>query len=304
MGAVAESVREMDPRGSRWPARQRFGVVEGGANASSYQRNDSGGGNHQEQSAAPVAPAARQQNDPVRGQYGGGSENHGGYGGDPRDAQRHEARDERRPAQSHANQAQQQPQARQQSYGDHRQGGFERDSRAARPPVSAAARQDGSGRGQAGEAEREFHSVHVYGGKAALCFSADLTRGGEHTVRVEGAPAKGQRQYDWSQKVSLQFTGKELPKVLCVLMGWLDSVEFSAHGQANDKAISMANQAGGKVFINLRQGKTARAVPVTAEDVFGIADLIIKQTLKGSPHLTSDSVLTMVRAMVRRYEAT
>lgn len=291
MGAVAESVREMDPRGGRWGSSQRFGVVDGGANASSYRRDDQVGSIQRQQS---VPTAARPVHAQEREQYGGGRDQ-STNGGDPRD-QRQEARDERRPAQTHTNQTRQ-------GYGDQRQGGYERDNRPSRGTESSASRGEGGGRGQATEQGREFHSVHVYGGKAALCFSADVTRGGEHTVRVEGAPSKGQRQYDWSQKVSLQFTGKELPKVLCVLMGWLDSVEFSAHGQANDKAISMANQAGGKVFINLRQGKTARAVPVTAEDVFGIADLVIKQTLKGSPHLTSDSVLTMVRAMVRRYEA-
>lgn len=90
--------------------------------------------------------------------------------------------------------------------------------------------------------------------------------------------------------------------MLCVLMGWLPAVEFQAHGVANDKAISMANQDGGKVFVNLRQTRTARAVPVTAEDVFGIMDLVIKQMLKNSPHLTADALLAMTRAMAVRFK--
>lgn len=156
-------------------------------------------------------------------------------------------------------------------------------------------------RREAAEPTRDFHSVHVYGSKAALCFSADDTRGGAFTVRVEGAASQGQRQYDWTSKISLQFTVKELPKLLCVLLGVLDRAEFSSHGPAKDKAISIENQAGGKVFASLRQGRVARAVPITPEDMFGIVDLVVKRMRMNSPHLSAEAVLSLTRALARRF---
>jgi hypothetical protein len=280
MGSFAENVRDRGGRMARPTAVPRFGVVMGA-------RGSAAGGNE-----AVTGEQSRY------GRYGGASaesqHEHGGHGrggnvghrDNVGSGYRSDARRENAPqgvAGQQSDTRRNQSRQFQSSSGNERGGDLQRDQ----------GQRDG---------QREFHSVHVYGGKAALCFGADETRGQGHTVRVEAAPSKGQRAYEWNEKISLQFTVKELTKVLCVLMGWLQEVEFQAHGPANDKAIALKNQEGGKVFINLRQGKTARAVPVMAEDVFGIIDLVIKQMLKNSPHLTADALLATVRAMAARFK--
>lgn len=149
---------------------------------------------------------------------------------------------------------------------------------------------------------QRYHSVHVYGGKAALCFSADETRADkEQTVRVEAATALGGRRYDWSQKVALQFTTRELPQVLAVFMGWIPQLKLSAHGPANDKWALFANQAGGKVYVTMGQSKNSKAVPIMAGDIYQIVDLLIKQLLRNSPHMGAEGLLMMVRSLAERY---
>lgn len=67
---------------------------------------------------------------------------------------------------------------------------------------------------------------------------------GAHTVRIEGASSNGPRDFNWSDKISLQFTIKELPFILAVLMGWIPKVQFVAHGPNNDKGVSLEVQDG------------------------------------------------------------
>jgi hypothetical protein len=163
----------------------------------------------------------------------------------------------------------------------------------------------GQERGQEGDAgqRRAFESVHVYGGRGALCFSADDTRGEEQTVRLEAAPSIGAKKYDWGQKVVLQFTTRELPYLLAVLLGWLPEYRVSAHGSDNDKGASLQNQDGGKLYVTVWHGKTSRAVPVMPPDLWPVVNLVVKQMLADKPHLSAESLLSMIRLMVVRYRA-
>jgi len=176
--------------------------------------------------------------------------------------------------------------------------------RTAATPERAAYQQEASNQsmGSGQPASAKYHSVHVYGGKAALCFSADETRADkEQTVRVEAAAALGGRRYDWSQKVALQFTTRELPQVLALFMGWIPTLKLQAHGPANDKWAMFANQAGGKVYVTMGQSKNSKAVPIMASDIYQVVDLLIKQILRNSPHMGAEGLLMMVRSLAERY---
>lgn len=281
MGSFAEGMRDQGARVGRQAPVPRFGVVMG-------RRSSTAGSDAvvPDEQSRPV----ESESDEARGHSGYSTERGPGYSRNGNNAGGgYRARQGQHAAQQERGENDQASDVRRYQGRDTTRG-------------PSAQRQGEPGRAQGPQdAQRDFHSVHVYGGKAALCFGADETRGQGHTVRVEAAPAKAQRSYDWDAKISLQFTVKELTRVLCVLMGWIPEVEFQAHGPANDKAIALKNQEGGKIFINLRQGKTARAVPVMAEDVFAIIDLVVKQMLKNSPHLTADSLLAVVRAMAARF---
>lgn len=161
--------------------------------------------------------------------------------------------------------------------------------------------------GVAGKDGRDFYSVHIYGGKSALCFGADTTRSikqGEegNTVRLEAAPASGPRAYNWQDKVAVQFTTKELPMVLAVFMGWMPSVTFKAHGPAKDKGFSIECQDQGKLFVRVWQGKRAMAVPLFAQDMYAVVALLLRQMVKNQPFLGVDGVIAIVRQLSSVYQ--
>lgn len=160
----------------------------------------------------------------------------------------------------------------------------------------------GDERTESSSGGRDYFSVHCYGGKAALCFSADTTKGDDApTVRIEAAPSTGPRAYAWGQKIAVQCTLKELPIVLAAILGWMPSVRFAAHGADNKKGFSFQHQEGGKLFAKVWDGRGARMVPIPASDLFAIADLFVRQMLKGRPYMTHDGLLTMVRQLARCY---
>ncbi len=178
----------------------------------------------------------------------------------------------------------------------------------ARPASSTARDQKNSAQqapnqGSDSTSNSEYENVHVYGKGNALCLSADKTRSqGLHTVRIEGASSTGPRDFNWSDKISLQFTIKELPFVLALFMGWIPKVQFVAHGPNNDKGFSLELQDGPKIFAKVWQkDRGIRSVPIPQSEIFQIVNLIIKQMLRNSPHLTSDSLLHMCRSVTRGY---
>lgn len=198
------------------------------------------------------------------------------------------------PQQANQNQ-QQRPQGGQhnsqyggQSHGQAPQQGYQSSA-----PQGGAPQDDSAGRMN----PEDRHSVHVYGGKAALCFDADLTKGGVATVALDAAPSVGQRQYNWQKKVRLQMTRNELPVVLAVLLGFKQSCEFKNHGQDNSKGFSMERQQGGKIFIKVfAKEEGVKAVPVEATDVFYVTALFMRQLQKSMPWMDNTSLVTLVRS--------
>lgn len=149
---------------------------------------------------------------------------------------------------------------------------------------------------------KEYLSHHVYGGKAALCWNVDETRAGEPTIRLEAAKSIGERKYDWSTKIAIQFTRDELTVTLAVLTGALDKVEGKNHG--------IGDQAG-KGFEIVDQGKNffvrvfapnagACAVPMTPEDAFTVCSILLKQMQQGKPWLDAQDLIALAHRIVGR----
>lgn len=147
---------------------------------------------------------------------------------------------------------------------------------------------------------REEPSLHVYGGKGALTFEADETRGGYPTVSLDAAVATGPREYNWTDKVRVQFTRTELPVVLAVLLGLVGRCEFGSHGENNDKGFSLEHQKD-KVFVRVfAKDQGVRAVPVPLVDAYSVSCLVARQLRKGSPWMTTGDILSFVRLTVGR----
>lgn len=169
--------------------------------------------------------------------------------------------------------------------------------RSSRPPSP----KETSGNCKPARAEaKEYLQKHVYGSKAALCFEEDVTRGNVYTVRLEAADSTGPRQYDWSRgnKISIQLTHEELLIVTAVFFRLLPACEYKNHGEANDKGFSIVDQ-GGKLFIKVfAGGAKVKAVPVTPEDAFYVAQILLRQMGKNAPWLSGEDLLALLGRVV------
>lgn len=149
------------------------------------------------------------------------------------------------------------------------------------------------------DSEKKYFQVHVYGGKAAACFSADTKRNSTtQTVRIEAAESNGTRAYAWDNKIAVQLSVKELPLVLGVLMGWLPAYKAEGHGEQNDKGFTIERQEG-KFFLSMfARGQKARALPIPPGDAYCITSLLLRQMVANDPHLTSAEVLKLTHAAI------
>lgn len=146
--------------------------------------------------------------------------------------------------------------------------------------------------------DRARSGRHVYGAKAALCFEADETRFGIHTVCIEAADATAPKQYDWGNKIRVQLTRDELPVVTAVLFGWLPRCEYKNHGEDNSKGFSLEDQ-GDKLFMRVfARARQVKAVPIPPEDAFYLAQLFLGQMKKNAPGLSGGEILTTLRQVL------
>lgn len=144
----------------------------------------------------------------------------------------------------------------------------------------------------------------VYGGKGALEFRAHLSAKNVPTVMLEGALAKGQRRYDWANKLSVQVMPRELPAVAAVLAGMLDKCEFNNHGPDKNKGYSLARQAGGFFVRVFQSGEQHRliAVPMPPEEAYFVNSLVLRQLARITPDCDGVLVLAAIRAYARAVE--
>ena len=132
---------------------------------------------------------------------------------------------------------------------------------------------------------------HVYGGKGALCFEPDQTRSGVRTICIDAADARGDRQYDWAHKLRLQLTAYELLHFAAVLFGFRKKCEGRNHGPDKSKGFTLEDQ-GDKLFLRIfAKGQSVKAVPISPDDAFYIAQLFLVQLRGNSPDLTGNEIL-------------
>lgn len=147
-------------------------------------------------------------------------------------------------------------------------------------------------------------SYHVYGGKAALTFRANETRGGVQTINIEGAVATAPRQFDWGNKLVVQLTAQELPVVAAVFLGLMEGCTFKNHGEENNKGFALENQDKG-LFCQLFAPGRQVSVPIGPADLFYVTALCLEQLRVQHPCLkTAADVSAVVARTVGRFRGT
>lgn len=180
----------------------------------------------------------------------------------------------------------------------------ERSRRAAAPPPEPSSAAPTAPEREASGKKPDRYSVHVYGGKAALCFEADQTRGGDFTVAIDAALAVPDRprEYDWKNKIRIQLTRTELPHVAAVLIGASGKFAGSNHGPGNDKGFEIIRegQQNGKVFMKvMAKGEAIRAVPIERGDLYYVTGLFLRQLRKAQPWMDGQGIINVLRALYR-----
>lgn len=150
--------------------------------------------------------------------------------------------------------------------------------------------------------EKKFENMHVYGGRGAMSFEATTTRKEDPSVTIDGAKATGPKNYLWGEKVSFQFTVKELPVLASVLLGIRKSCKFNLHGPNSDKYFELEFQ-GDKYYAKVGESKAQKhvAIPLPLEESFYITDMVLSQlmgNLKGCN--TVEDVKALLNALYAR----
>ncbi|MCC6657405.1 MAG: hypothetical protein IT512_04390 [Rhodocyclaceae bacterium] len=143
-----------------------------------------------------------------------------------------------------------------------------------------------------------FRSAHVYGSNYALCFNAGIGRDQRPGIMVDAAVSNGPRAYDWRNAIHIWLNEKEVACVLAVFRRWRKSVEFSAHGAANDKTFILVHQDGHffcKVSATKEPKDKVRAVKIIKLDANEVSILFLEQLLLAYPQLPPSEVLEQVR---------
>jgi hypothetical protein len=159
-------------------------------------------------------------------------------------------------------------------------------------PAGMNAREDG-------QTQRYTHprQIRVNATTGVLIFQPSREREGEDsTIMIEaapplpgarrGKPKKGERRYDYEQKILLKVMENELPKLAAFLFGYTARVEFSFHGESHAKAVNLEWQQDGerrKVFARVRDTGQMVAVPMDAETSVHTALLVASTLLARYP---------------------
>lgn len=144
------------------------------------------------------------------------------------------------------------------------------------------------------------HGLHAYGGKAALKAELDCPKDrrfflGKYTIGLEVAPSTAPRQYDWDRKLAFQLTRRELPIMAAFLLGFAGpDLAFGCHGADRDKTLELQDQ-GSHIFLKIRQGKQALALPISPMDHYGLSALFMMAIGLNAPGIDSGVQLMMLK---------
>ncbi len=150
-------------------------------------------------------------------------------------------------------------------------------------------------------------SHHVYGTSCDCCVEpaliedtgTDWRRPDFHTIAIEMAPViAGTKHFDWTTKISVRLTKRELPAYAAVLMGLQKSMAAEKHGPAHDKSITIEDQ-GKHLFLKIRQGARTMGVQAQPDDVFALLSMVEEVLLRNTPTLDSHTIV----ANIKRYAA-
>lgn len=172
------------------------------------------------------------------------------------------------------------------------------------PHYTAADLEYGSAPPTEPQEKPDIQSAHIYGRRAAFCFTKDKTQTGGHpTVTIDAAPVKPnmEKSYDWKKKVIFQLTVGELALVYGVLTGRLQSLRLAGHGKTNNKTLTMEDQGGNYFFSVQVRDEGSIAIPALAKDTFRPMIMLWEQIQLNAPGVDPATLDKMVARVCAKY---
>lgn len=79
--------------------------------------------------------------------------------------------------------------------------------------------------------EKLVDGFHVYGASASAKFEIVANRGGVSVLAVDIAGRVPSRDsFDWDKKISIQVTDREMPQLMCAVLGITPTFDLRNHG--------------------------------------------------------------------------
>ena len=139
--------------------------------------------------------------------------------------------------------------------------------------------------------------LKIYAASAALTIETQKNAAETYaTLGIEAARRiKGSKTYDWSTKLMIQVTERELPTLLAVLLGYQTCCQFKYHGVDKNKSYTLQSLRLGRLFTlsSAEHGKIS--VPVNPTDSFSLSCLAMNQLQRNHGGLSSDVLLTLLK---------
>lgn len=146
--------------------------------------------------------------------------------------------------------------------------------------------------------ERTYDSVNVYGMKTALQFDHCPTPDRKSTtINISLAKATGDKclnGINWSQKITIMLTPKEVALIASVMFGQLQTVRFAGHGANNEKWIEVAEntdpQYQGGIKVTMAMKSDIRNCTITYNDILDVMAIFNRALISQNPGATPISV--------------
>lgn len=141
--------------------------------------------------------------------------------------------------------------------------------------------------------------AHFYSAKAAMrveLAAARTATAGKYAIDIELTNGHSGQSYDWSNKIRLQISGRELPVVGAFLLGYAgDTLELRHHGQDRNKHLLLRRQPG-KVFVSVQQATRIVGIPLAAHSVFELTTLVLDTLQRNRPATAPAFLLAALQA--------
>lgn len=149
--------------------------------------------------------------------------------------------------------------------------------------------------------EKLVDGFHVYGASASAKFEIVANRGGVSFLAVDIAGRVPSRDsFDWDKKISIQVTDREMPQLMCAVLGITPTFDLKNHGLKKNKSLSLANQADkGVLYLRVTEGQVGHSIPISADKVFHLGVIGMK-VLSLQTRVDTQTCLLLLRGTTGR----